>query len=293
MLLVFNPKAGTQKFAHQLFEVVDKLSAKGFLVNLYATQAHGEVGKIVSDYAGNHDYFVCAGGDGTIREAIEALMSLEKRPIFGIIPGGTVNDFTTSLGIPKDIIAATDIVISSASNALDIGRFGAKHFSYVAAFGMYTDVSYSTPQNTKNWLGKLAYFLEGVKRMGTLNSFRCDLTLDGEAITGDFILGIVANAHSIAGIKLSEEMDVHIDDGFFEVILIHRPSTILERQKIIASLIAQEAKTDLVVIRKAKKIEFTSKEPVAWTLDGDFGGEYTEVVIENQHHAIEVIMPSK
>jgi len=293
MLLIFNPKSGTQKFANQLFEVVNKLSAAGFLVSVYSTQAHGEVGNIIINHVSDYEHLVCSGGDGTIREAIEALMALEKRPVFGIIPSGTVNDFTSSLGIPKDIMAACDIVINSVSNALDIGRFGDKYFSYVAAFGMYTDVSYSTPQHIKNLFGKFAYFLEGVKRGGTLRPFGCKFVLDGEEIIGEFILGIVANAHSIAGYKLSEEMGVHIDDGYFEVILVHMPSNILDRQKIIASFIAQEAKTDLVIIRKAKKVEFASNEPIAWTLDGDFGGQHTEVVIENQHHALEVIMPSR
>jgi len=160
----------------------------------------------------------------------------------------------------------------------------------VAAFGIFTDVPYTTPQNTKNLLGKLAYFLEGIKRFRSIESFRCEFVLDDEVIGGDFVLGIVGNAHSIASIRLPLEMGVKMDDGFFEVVLIQMPETLKDHQEIISSLFTQEIKTNLLTIRKAKKISFTSSTPVAWTLDGDFGGKYTEISIENIHHALEVIM---
>jgi len=290
MLLVFNPKSGVQNFSNRLFEVVDKFTSAGFLVTTYPTQAPGEINKIIANYASEYDYLVCSGGDGTIGEAIDTLLSLEKRPVFGLIPSGTINDFATSLGIPKDILTAADIITKSAPNALDIGRFGDKHFSYVAAFGIFTDVPYTTPQNTKNLLGKLAYFLEGIKRFRSIESFRCEFVLDDEVIGGDFVLGIVGNAHSIASIRLPLEMGVKMDDGFFEVVLIQMPETLKDHQEIISSLFTQEIKTNLLTIRKAKKISFTSSTPVAWTLDGDFGGKYTEISIENMHHALEVIM---
>jgi len=296
MLLIFNPRSGMQNFPTLFFKVVDKFTEAGFLVTAYPTQAPGEVKQLVANYAGGYDYLVCSGGDGTIGEAIGALLNLEKRPAFGLIPAGTVNDFAQSLGIPNDILTAVDIIINSAPNALDIGRFGDRHFSYVAAFGMFTDVSYATPQNTKNLLGKLAYFLEGVKRVGSIKSSRCEFTLDGEVVSGNFVLGIVGNGRSIASIRLPAEMGVQMDDGLFEVILIQLPKTLKDHQEIISSLFTQELftqeiRTHLLTIRKAKKIKFTSDEPIAWTLDGDFGGEYTEVNIENIRHALEVITP--
>jgi len=292
MLLVFNPRSGTQNFPGHLFDVVNKFTAAGFIVTVYPTQAPGEVGRLVADCAGEHDCLACSGGDGTIGEAIDALMSLKKRPAFGLIPSGTINDFASSLGIPRDIGAASDIIARASSKALDVGRFDGKHFSYVAAFGMFTDVPYATTQNAKNLLGKLAYFFEGVKRFGSAESFRCEFALDGETVVGDYALGIIGNARSIAGIKLPTEMGARMDDGLFEVILVRKPRTLKEHQEIISALLTQET-TDLLTIRKARKITFRSAKPVAWTLDGDFGGEYTTADIENLRRALEVIVPAK
>jgi len=290
MLLVFNPRSGTQNFPGNLFDAVNKFAAAGFLVTVYPTQAPGEVGGIIANCASEYDHLVCSGGDGTIGEAIDALMSLKKRPAFGLIPSGTINDFASSLGIPRDIGAASDVIARAHLKTIDVGKFGGKHFSYVAAFGMFTDVPYVTPQNAKNLLGKLAYFFEGVKRFGPPESFRCEFALDGETVGGDFALGIIGNARSIAGIKLPTEMGARMDDGLFEVILVRKARTLKEHQEIISALLTQE-KTELLTIRKAGKITFRSTKPVAWTLDGDFGGEYTSADIENLRHALEVIAP--
>ena len=293
ILLVFNPHSGVRNFPGRLFDVVDKFTASGFLVTVYPTQSPGEVNEIIASYAVNYHCVVCSGGDGTIGEAVNALLSFEKPPTLGIIPSGTVNDFAASLGIPKDIRRAANLIVNGVPNEFDIGRFGDKYFSYVAAFGMFTDVPYATPQNIKNLLGKLAYFLEGVRRFVSAGPSHCVITLDGEKFSGDYILGIIGNARFIAGIKLPKEMGAQMDDGLFEVILIRQPKTLKDQQEIISSLLTHEEKTDLLVMRKAKKIAFESAEPVAWTLDGDFGGKYAEIKIENLHRSLKIITPPK
>jgi YegS/Rv2252/BmrU family lipid kinase len=291
LLLIFNPLSGAKKLSVQLFDVVNKFTSCGFIVTVYPTQAQGEVGAVIARFADSHDYFVCAGGDGTVAEAINALMLLEKRPAFGVIPSGTVNDFAASINIPNNIQEAVDIIINETPMTVDVGQFGDKHFAYVAAFGMYTDVSYATPQHTKNLLGKFAYFLEGAKRFGKIPSSPCRFVMDGEIIEGDFSLGIIANAHFVAGVKLPSMLGTDMSDGLFDVILIRTPATLKEQQEIISSLLTHEVKSNLFVIRKAREIAFTSATPVPWTLDGDYGGEYDAIGINNLHHAIEVIMP--
>ncbi|MCL2703320.1 MAG: YegS/Rv2252/BmrU family lipid kinase [Defluviitaleaceae bacterium] len=291
MLLIFNPNAGQQRFPAYLYDVVNIFTLAGFLVTVLPTRANGCAGDAIARYAEDHEYVVCSGGDGTIGECIDALLQLEKRPVFGVIPSGTANDFAVSLGIPKDIISAAGIITGGNAKALDIGRFGSRHFSYVAGFGIFTDVAYSTPQNLKNVLGSLAYLLEGIKRLGSIKTYGCGFMLDGEAVNGGFILGLVANTHSVGGFRLPGTIDVRMDDGMFEVILLKRPRTLRDHQQIIASLRKQENGSDLLIIRKASKVEFSSPMPVAWTLDGDFGGECKDVVIENVPHAINVMVP--
>ena len=293
LLLLFNPTSGVQKFAGQLFDVVNLFTAAGYLVSAYPTQCPGDVRRMVAQHSAAFSTLVVAGGDGTVGEGIDALLAIapQHRPDFGIIPCGTVNDFAGSLGIPKNALSAAQVIISGSPRALDMGRLEHKHFSYVAAFGMFTDVSYATPQSAKNLLGKLAYFFEGAKRIAAIESFACELVLDGtQHISGEFLLGMVANSHSVAGFKFPKTMNTQLDDGLFEVILIPKPASFKQGQDMVAALLTADAtKADMVTLCKARTIDFSAHHPVPWTLDGDFGGAYTTAHIANLHRALEII----
>ena len=64
-------------------------------------------------------------------------------------------------------------------------------FVYIAAFGLFTDVSYETRQELKNVLGHLAYILEGAKRLFNVPSYKIKVTHDEEVIADEFIYGMV------------------------------------------------------------------------------------------------------
>lgn len=291
LLLIFNPIAGQGLFAPNLFEVVDLFTKAGFWVTTYPTQAMGEAKQMIMSYAESFDYLVCSGGDGTLNEAIDALMFCIKRPVFGYIPAGTTNDFASSLGLPKDILQAARVITQGAPKALDIGKFQNEYFSYVAAFGLFTDVSYGTPQSKKNILGHLAYLLEGVKRLGSIQSYHCTFVLDEQSFSGEFIFAMVTNSLSVGGFQFPSEGGIHMDDGFFEVALLQMPKNFFDLQNVIASIINQETYSDSLILRRARSVTVYSEIPLAWTLDGEYGGEYTEVTITNQHKAIEIMMP--
>ena len=78
----------------------------------------------------------------------------EKRPELGYIPSGSTNDFASSLGLPKNMRKAAQTAALGKPFLVDVGVFGKnRYFVYVAAFGAFTEVSYSTPQETKNIWG--------------------------------------------------------------------------------------------------------------------------------------------
>lgn len=291
MLLVFNPKSGHAMFAPNLYEVVDQFTRSGYEVTVYPTQSAGDARELILRRAGEFDCLVCAGGDGTLNEAVDALMLCKQRPVFGFIPAGTTNDFASSLGLPKDILKAAEVITGGVNRALDIGKFGDDYFSYVAAFGLFTDVSYATPQSAKNVLGHLAYLLEGVKRLGSVQSYRCTVDLGEEILEGEYIFGMVSNSLSVGGFQIPSETPIRMDDGIFEISLLQMPTSFIDLQNIIASLLNQERYTKSLIIRQAGRVTITTEESLAWTLDGEYGGEFSRVEISNCHKAIEIMMP--
>ena len=162
---------------------------------------------------------------------------------------------------------------------------------YIAAFGLFTDVSYQTKQSMKNVLGHLAYVLEGAKRLFNIPSYRVKVTHDDEVIEDEFVYGMVTNSRSVGGFRNLIGKQVGFDDGVFEVTLIKTPKNPIELQEIIAALMIQQMDSKYMYTFKSGRIMFESIEEIPWTLDGEFGGEHDEVVIENLNKELQIMVP--
>ena len=171
----------------------------------------------------------------------------------------------------------------------DVGYFNGDTFVYVAAFGLFTEVSYKTPQQLKNVLGHAAYILEGAKQLHDIPSFTMQIEHDGQVFQDKFIYGMVTNSVSVGGFKGMTGDDVKLDDGVFEVTLIKSPKNPIELNRILASLTNLIDDTDLIYSFKTNHLHVMSKEKVAWTLDGEFGGEHEDLTIKNLNKQITIM----
>ncbi|MDO4313916.1 MAG: YegS/Rv2252/BmrU family lipid kinase [Eubacteriales bacterium] len=293
MLFVYNPHAGKGLLKSKVSDIVDIFVKAGYDVVVYPTQAYRDAYRKISEFTEEYDLVVCSGGDGTIDEVVTGMMGREKKIPVGYIPTGTTNDFANSLKIPKDFLAAADNAVHGAAFPCDIGQFNDDVFVYIAAFGLFTDVSYETKQEIKNVLGHMAYVLEGAKRIFNVPSYKIKVIHDDEVITDEFIFGMVTNSRSVGGFRNMIGKNVKFDDGEFEVTLIRKPSNPIELQEIIAALLIEQIDTKHMYTFKAKQISFESIEEIPWTLDGEYGGSHDYVEIINQNRAMELMVPEK
>lgn len=293
MLFVYNPHAGKGLLKSKVSDIVDIFVKAGYDVVVYPTQAYRDAYRKISEFTEEYDLVVCSGGDGTIDEVVTGMMGREKKIPVGYIPTGTTNDFANSLKIPKDFLAAADNAVHGAAFPCDIGQFNDDVFVYIAAFGLFTDVSYETKQEIKNVLGHMAYVLEGAKRIFNVPSYKIKVVHDDEVITDEFIFGMVTNSRSVGGFRNMIGKNVKFDDGEFEVTLIRKPSNPIELQEIIAALLIEQIDTKHMYTFKAKQISFESIEEIPWTLDGEYGGSHDYVEIINQNRAMELMVPEK
>ena len=115
-----------------------------------------------------YECVVCVGGDGTLSETVAGLAQLESPPPLGYIPQGTANDVAVSLNLPKRPVLAAKTIARGRMIKLDVGKFNDnEYFTYIAAFGAFTEVSYETPRENKQTLGHLAYVLQGMSIAAT------------------------------------------------------------------------------------------------------------------------------
>ena len=288
LLFVVNGHSGKGQIKNKLLDIIDIMIKEGYHVQVHTTQEREDATKVVREQAKYYDLVVCSGGDGTLDEAVTGMMQSEVRTPLGYIPAGSTNDFANSLEIPKDMIQAAKTAVLGVPFSCDVGEFNGDYFIYVAAFGIFTDVSYATSQELKNALGHVAYILEGAKRLHTIKSYHMRVEYDGNEIEGDFLLGMITNSTSVGGFKNMTGKDVKLDDGMFEVTLIHKPKNIIELNTIIASLTNLKDETDLIDSFRADSVKFYSEEEIPWTLDGEYGGSHDMVEIMNQNKAMEL-----
>lgn len=292
LVFIFNPKAGKGKIKTALMDIVDIFNKGGYEVIIRATQAPKDAYEQVKKYADKVDMIVCSGGDGTLDEVVTGITEVGSSVPVGYIPAGSTNDFANSLFIPKNMLEAASIIMNGELYKCDVGRFNHQTFAYVAAFGLFTDVSYETNQDLKNILGHLAYVLEGAKRLLDIKSYHMKVFTETGVIEDSFIYGMITNSRSVGGFK-NLTRDVDMNDGLFEVTLIVQPKDPLELQEIIRNLVVMEDSSDLIYSFKAKKLTIEADEEIAWTLDGEYGGSPVTVEIENLQQALNLYVRNK
>jgi len=303
-MLIVNPHSGRGLTKIALGTIVSKLCTASNNVTVHFTNEK-KPEELAYEHADKYDLIVCVGGDGTLSGVIAGMLRANKSTPVGFIPTGTSNDVATTLAQSRYPSIAAQKIIKGTPRAIDIGKlhlgdtparklpkgtFPERYFTYIAAFGAFTGVSYSTPQNAKRALGHFAYVLSGIADMATIKPRRAIVEYDGNTIEGDFIFGGVTNSTSVGGfIKLNPKR-VDLSDGEFEVILVKQPIVLTDFMDIMSSLTVQTYDGDSFQMLHASKVRFIFENKVAWTIDGEDGGKHNTVEINNCHKAVEIVM---
>ena len=286
LFFVYNPMSGRGQIRNKLFDIVNVFSEAGYEITVHPTRAPKDATAVVAELPDTYDLVVCSGGDGTMDEVVEGMMQRKKKLPLGYIPSGTVNDFARSLKIPRNMAHAAEVAVHGKDFICDVGTFNGSHFVYIAAFGIFTDVAYSTSQDVKNVLGNMAYLLEGVKRLTNIPSYHVRLKSAEYEGEGDFIFGMITNSRSVGGFKNIIGRHVRFDDGVFEVTFVRTPKTPLEVQEILAAIVLKEMDSKYMVSFCTAELEIFAEQSIPWTLDGEYGGEYADAVIKNHQKAL-------
>ena len=281
LLFVYNPKAGKAQIRLRLADILNTFAEADYEITAAPTRGHDDARRIVAERSREYELVVCSGGDGTLDEVVTGMRQSGFRTPIGYIPAGSTNDFGGSLSLPKNMVKAAETAVRGKNFSCDIGAFNDDVFVYIAAFGLFTDVSYETAQDMKNVLGHMAYLLEGVKRLSAVRSFPMKVICEGRVIEDDFIFGMITNSVSVGGFKNITGKNVRLNDGLFEVTLIRRPKNPVELNNIVISLLNRDVDTRAMYCFRAAEITLESPEPVAWTLDGENGGSHRKVEIKN------------
>lgn len=291
MYFLINLVAGKAAMSKKLGSVVDEFTKAGYDITVHTTQS-GDDAAVCAKYAceSGYDLLVCSGGDGTLSQCLQGIMGSEKRIPIGYIPAGSTNDFAKSLGIPNETMDAVNYIINGTPCPCDIGTINNQSFSYVAAFGAFTSITYETSQKFKNIFGYAAYLMNGVTQLTNIKAKKLRIEHGDTVIEDEFIFGMITNTASVAGFLKMENF--LLDDGVFEVTLIRKPRNVLERDRTALSLLKNDTDDKNILYFRTDKIVITNldDEPFTWTRDGEYGGNSVVNTIVCNRCAVEFIV---
>ena len=285
-LLIYNPVSGRENSrTTKLGNILMKLGKNGNELMVYQTQGKGDARRYLSLVREQYDMVIACGGDGTLHDVLNGVFQNHLCLPIGYIPLGSTNDFASGMGI--HFRNAVELILRDCRKRVDVGRFNGEYFSYVAAFGTITSVSYSTPQNIKNSFGYMAYIIEGIKQITQMRSYRVRFQINQQEEEDDILIGIISNSLSVAGVK-SKKMNPSLDDGMMEYLFIKKPNHIIDLQTVVALLLQEKYDEKYMYYGKTSALSLHFEEEVEWTLDGEFGGQWEEGEIETCPKKLEI-----
>lgn len=293
LLLIINPRSGRNKRNDDLLEATNVFGTNGYGITVLNTTKTGDATEYAREFGDKYDIVVCRGGDGTFCEMMNGIMTLEKKPKIGYLPAGTTNDMGNTLGLPLKSHKAAELIMSEEALSYDIGKFNDKYFTYVASFGALTECSYAAPQNLKNKIGRFAYFYEAAKEIKDIHPIPLRCVIDGEVLEDEFVFGSISNSYTVGKVIHLDKNKVCLNDGKFEVLLVRNPKTAKGWYDTLTSAVKRDFDERYIKLVKASHIEIETLDgsPLPWTLDGEYGGDDSKVVIDIQKHAFKMFRP--
>ncbi|MBU3842240.1 MAG: YegS/Rv2252/BmrU family lipid kinase [Candidatus Fusobacterium pullicola] len=215
---IYNPFSGEAVVTKNLDTIIEKYQAKGYTIVPFRISTEQSLEDAFLDIDSSYHHILGAGGDGTINQIINIMKKKNLDIPLAILPVGTANDFAKYIGMPADIGSACDKILAGKIQEIDLGKANDKYFINVFSFGLFTDVSHKTPTHLKNTIGKLAYYLNGIKELPSFKKLDIKVTSDEFFYEGNALIFFTFNGRTAGNINISYKSE--INDGLLDVIIV-------------------------------------------------------------------------
>ena len=274
--IIYNPSSGTQTIKKRLDSICNILLDNGYILGKFVTKKkYDAMNETIKTCKEDWDIIIGSGGDGTVNEIATGIIKGCRKVPVAILASGTVNDFANFLSLPKDINEFCQMIMNEKTVDADIGKANDRYFVNVAGCGLFTNIAHNVSSQLKTVLGRLAYYLEGIKDIPKhmFNSFTVNINSSEFSIKNEEIfLFLISNSSYAAGFKkLSPKAD--ITDGYLDVLIIKK-SEIQEIISILVSALKSEhIKHTKVEYFRTKKISIHCSQDLDLDIDGEYGGK--------------------
>ena len=292
--LVYNPNAGDKQFKNSIDACAAVFQKAGYETHLLRATSYETLDRSLA--AMEESVVVVAGGDGTVNQAVNSLMRYKKDIPLGIIPAGTANDFATYLKMPKEPRAAAEAIVKGRIMKADLGIANDRYFINVCGAGLLANVSQQIDTQFKDALGKVAYYLKGLRQlpnfMPTPLRITAGLSETTKVLEDEFFLFLILNGGGAGGFdRLSTT--ARVDDGMLDFIGFKAMSMIDVAAIFLKVLSGDYLDDRRVVFRREKElfIEHIEGGQIDTDIDGENGPDMP-LSISCKKEAIRLFVPA-
>ena len=263
-LYLYSNKTGLQRKFRQHTKIIHRLKETFPILEAHQTTSVEDLMDCCRNAKkkGFECIIVC-GGDGTLKDAVNAIAPLnkEERPIIGYIPMGTVNDSGKSFGVKGSIRQALKVIEKQKIFDIDICIANNEYWTFVAAIGQFTDISYVVPRKQKKVLGRFAYYNVAVKEVFSKKRINIHLKCDEGEFDFETPFLMCLNGVNVGGFRVNPHNSLF--DGKMNIYIT--PSTIFNG---LPNYIFHKKK---ITIISTKHAEISTNTDSSWCLDGEEG----------------------
>ncbi|WP_226585423.1 YegS/Rv2252/BmrU family lipid kinase [Halobacillus litoralis] len=226
---LYNGNKEADEIDLSLRETLPVISQEVKELKVIQTGSLDELKEVCHQYGPEVDVFFILGGDGTVHECINYLAPLKKRPIIGVLPGGTCNDFSRVLDTPQRLDQAADSIIRGEELTVDAGQTENNYFINFWGIGLVTQASFNINEQQKDRFGVLSYFISALKTVSQADPFDYKVTVDGEVLEGEAVMVLVMNGQFI-GTRRVPVPAIDLQDGKLDVLIVKNSNLTLFRE---------------------------------------------------------------
>ena len=272
--LFINPTAARGR-ARRRLTTIERIFAKaGLSIDVRRSKARGDMERQVrAEIDLGAEKIIVAGGDGSVYESLNGIMTASRASAIGLIPTGTGNDFAKAAGIPLDWEAATRLLVDrivsdSAPRRIDVGRVNDRYFANGAGIGFDAKVSRIAEEIT--WpIGYFVYLVAVLRAIadGIITPVM-KITAGELSWEGPLTLANISNGPWVGGMFHIAPMADN-SDGTLELI-VATPVTGLRILQLLPKLIGGTHLDEPEIFHVGVKfIKISAAAPVPSHLDGE------------------------
>ena len=287
--VIANPTAGNSKCRRSLPLLTSKLLERGIIHHLSVSEYSGQVKELAlqAKEKGCERIIIC-GGDGTINEAINALVNSEVK--LGVLPLGTGNDFARTLGIKTDLDFACDVLLDEKVRKVDVIKVNHdRYFGSVGGIGFDAEVALWANRYKKIIPGKKIYFFAILAKLFTFKFKRVEISFDAGNHRGEILMAAFGNTEWYGG-GINIVPSALMDDGALDICVVDKVNKLKLLFLLPSALTGTHTRFPEVKIYRTKRITVTSDIPLPLLGDGEMICA-TPVSLEVVPQALTVIVP--